>query len=93
MEFLKVDTNFEFEDLKEKHVGGVPRSMFLARLAGSKPIKNHRFLRDFIKRINTRKGDIPPIKEETRKKLQEYFEPYNEELEKFTGLDLIKWKK
>ena len=33
------------------------------------------------------------MKEEIRKTLQKYFEPYNEELEKFTGLNLEKWRK
>ncbi|HEC92398.1 MAG TPA: hypothetical protein ENI51_05310 [Candidatus Atribacteria bacterium] len=93
LEFLKVETDFSFKDLTEKHVGGAPRSMFLARLAGNKYIKNHRLLRDLIKKINTKKGAVPPMKGETRRKLQEYFEPYNKELEKFTGLDLSKWEK
>lgn len=56
-------------------------------------VRKHRILRDAIKRINTKKGKIPPMREETRKKLQEYFEPYNEELEKFTGLKLEKWRR
>jgi len=33
------------------------------------------------------------MKEETRKMLQKYFEPHNEELERFTGLNLEKWRK
>ncbi|HEC77247.1 MAG TPA: hypothetical protein ENI33_08350 [Thermoplasmatales archaeon] len=93
LESFGVDPNFEFRDLKEKHVGGIPRSIFLARLAGNKYIKKYRILRDFIKRINTRKGKVPPMKEETREKLQEYFEEYNKELEKFTRLNLEKWRK
>ena len=91
LKFLEVDENFEFKDLREKHVGGVPRSILLAKIAGSKYIKKYRLLRDFIKRINTKKGKTPPMKEETRKKLQKYFEEYNKELEKFTGLDISKW--
>lgn len=90
LKFLEVDENFEFEDLKEKHIGGAPRSMFLAKLVGSKYIKKYPLIRDAIKKINSKK--IPPMKEETRKKLQEYFEPYNKELEKFIGLDLSKWE-
>jgi len=93
LEFLEVEPNFEFKDLDEKHVGGMPRNILLAKLAGSKYIRNYRLLRDFIKRINTKKGKIPPMKTETRKYLAKYFDIYNEELAKFAGLDLSKWEK
>jgi len=92
LEFLEVEPNFKFKDLEEKHIGGMPRSMFLAKLAGSKYIKNHKLVRDFIKKINTKKGKVPEMKPETRKYLHGYFEDYNRELEKFTGIDLNKWQ-
>jgi len=56
LKFLNVEENFVFKDLQEKHVGSMPRSMFLARLASNRFIKKHRFVRDAIKRINTKKG-------------------------------------
>lgn len=93
LNFLNVDSDFEFKDLREKHVGGVPRSMFLAKLAGNKYIRKHRIIRDFIKRINTKKGETPPMNKKTREYLLEYFEPYNEELERFISINLDKWRK
>lgn len=57
-----------------------------------KYIRKYRLLRDFIKRINTKKGKTPSMKKDTRKKLQEYFESYNEELKKFIGLDISRWE-
>lgn len=91
LKFLDVEYDFEFKDLKEKHVGGIPKSKFLARLAGNRHVRNHRILRDFIKKINTRKGKIPPMEQETKKYLAEYFERYNKELEKFAAIKLDKW--
>ncbi|HEC87735.1 MAG TPA: sulfotransferase [Thermoplasmata archaeon] len=91
LKFLNLEPDFEFKDLKEKHVGGIPRSKFLARLAGNEYIRKHRILKDFIKRINTKRGKIPPMKRNTRKYLEIYFEEYNRELEKFAGIKLDKW--
>ena len=57
-------------------------------------IKKIPYLSDFINRvINMRRGEYPPMKTKTKKYLQEYFAPYNKELEKFTGLDLSMWEK
>ena len=92
LDFLGVDSHFKFVDLNEKHVGGIPRSLFLTKLVRCEPIKRCGIVREAIKRLNTKRGKIPPMKPETRRKLGEYFEPFNKELEKFTGLDLRKWE-
>jgi len=40
-----------------------------------------------------RRGKTPEIDASTKNKLKKYFEPYNDELAKFTGLDLSIWNK
>ncbi len=93
LEFLDVDENYKFKDLGEENVGGMPRSKFIAKFAEKKAIKNSPHLYRLIKMVNLkRKGKLPEIKKESRKYLEEYFSKYNEELSKFTGLNLDKWK-
>jgi len=74
------------------HVGGIPRSKFLLKLAGistrlsmmawDSPLFRNFFcdVRSAIKRINRVEGQKPKMSEETRKKLYEYFKPQNEDL-------------
>jgi hypothetical protein len=94
LKFLKVDDKYNFKDLSEENVGGMPRSKFLAELAEKKPIKKNVYFYRLIKTINLkRKGNLPKIETETRKYLEEYFDEYNQELKKFTGLNLDKWER
>jgi len=86
------DKNFEFIDLRRKHVGSIPRSKFLTTLLGTEIIKKNKLLRKSIMKINTKKGKIPPMKAETRKYLEQYFEEYNKKLKKITELDLSIWR-
>ena len=92
LQFLEVGSDFEFTDVKKKHVGGVPRSNSLAKIAGNKFVNNIKYLKWGIKIINTKKIK-PPIAGETRRYLQMHFSSYNQQLEKFTGLDLERWGK
>lgn len=93
LEFLNVDPNFNFGELKKFNVGGSVRSKSLAKFAQNKFIKKIPYLSEGIKRkVNMRKGKTPEISSSTRKKLKSYFEPYNNELAEFTGLDLSAWK-
>ena len=90
--FLKVDEDFDFGELKRYNVGGSVRSNFLAKTSQNKIVKKIPYLSEFIKRgVNMRRGKTPEIKPETKEELRKYFEPYNKELIKFTGLDLSKW--
>lgn len=91
LDFLNVDKDFEFNDLERKNVGGVPRTKILAKIGGSKIIRRHRFLKDLIVRLNTKKGETPSMSEGSRVFLEDFFRSYNEELKDFAGLDLSKW--
>jgi hypothetical protein len=92
LDFLDVETDVTFEDLSKKHVGGVPRSRLLAKLAGYETMKKVRFLRNLIIGINNKKGSVPQMNKETKKYLTTYFKPYNDKLKNFTGLDLSRWE-
>lgn len=92
LEYLEVETDFKFEDLNKKHVGGIPRSKLLAKLGGNEKIKKFRYLRYLIIGINNKKGYVPKMELDTQKYLYNYFTQYNKELEEFTGLDISTWE-
>jgi hypothetical protein len=94
LEFLNVDSNFDFGELKKFNIGGSVRSKSLAKFAQNKFIKKIPYLSEGIKRgLNMRRGKTPEIIPSTRRKLKSFFEPYNDELAEFTGLDLSAWNK
>jgi len=87
LEFFELE-KFRFV-IKKYNVGGAPKIILLTKInrtIGYIP-KVSKFI---LHRFNRAK--YPPMKKETRKYLQEYFESYNKELEKVTGLDLSKWR-
>ncbi len=47
----------------------------------------------FIKKINAKNKISPPMNASTRARLNEYFKPYNEKLEKLLRIDLSDWNK
>lgn len=85
-EFLGINP-FTF-DMEKHNVGGMPKNRFVVKLIeriGWIPV-----LTDFlIHRINKKR--YPKMSINVRRKLYRYFEPYNNELEKLTGLDLGVW--
>jgi len=88
-EFLKVNTNFTDPSWNIKHnEGKIPRIRKLNKLKVKIPIQ---LIRGFIHYINLK--DYPPMKQQTREYLINYFKPYNKELEKFLGRKLDKWNK
>lgn len=92
LQFLDVNSNFDFGKLKKRHVGGIPCSRFLSKLAFDTPIKRVTVVREFIHRvINTKKGVFPEMRSQTREHLQDFFAEYNKKLAEFTGLDLKVW--
>ncbi|HTL81422.1 MAG TPA: sulfotransferase domain-containing protein [Bacteroidia bacterium] len=46
---------------------------------------------EMLRNVNKTRKDYPQMKEQTRRVLLDYFRPYNEKLEKLTGLDLSDW--
>ncbi len=50
-------------------------------------------MQDYIKRINTSATAPPPTAPETRQRLIEHFQPYNEELGALLGRDLSEWNR
>jgi len=88
IEFLEIK---EYQFIIKRHnVGGAPRSRILIKVF-SKIGYIPKISEFILHKINT--TEYPSMKEETRQKLQRYFEPYNKELEKLTGLDLSEWEK
>lgn len=79
-------------EMPDIHVGGMPKSEFLRRINGivkmaSRVIWDFPELRNLtwdvsslIKKFNRIEGKKPPMNEETKRKLYEYYEPYNQEL-------------
>lgn len=94
--FLGVDSSFVPENPQKKFLeGGQPRTLFLAKIA-----KILRFgfytkaLHSKVVQINTKKTipKYPPMNEDIKKKLYEYFKPYNEELKKvYPELNISDW--
>lgn len=94
LKFLGVDEDLYIKEFKKYNIGGAPRSKILSKVSQHPVIKKIPYLSDFINRvINMRRGKYPPMKVATRRYLLNYFEPYNRELEKFTGLNLERWEK
>ena len=94
LEFLEIDTSFDFGSLKKYNIGGSPRSKILSKLYKNKIIQKIPYAADFINRgLNMKRGKYPSITNEFRKKLIDYYLPYNKSLEKLTGLDVSNWNK
>lgn len=90
-EFLEVDSNFDFGELKKYNIGGSPRTKALAKISQNKIIKKIPILSEGIKRgINMKRGKYPDMKKETEQKLKDIFKPYNEELKKLAKIDFNK---
>ena len=90
-EFLRVESNFDFGELKRYNIGGSPRTKTLAKISQNKIIKKIPILSEGIKRgINMKRGKYPEMKKETEQKLKKIFKPYNEELKKQTNLNFNK---
>lgn len=47
----------------------------------------------WLRELNSKEADHPPIKPSTREKLLENFRPFNRELEEFLGRELEAWRK
>jgi len=94
LSFLDVDETFEFGKLKKYNIGGSPRSKMLSKLYKNKFIQKMPYVSDFINRgLNMKRGRYPPIDINLRKRLIDYYKPFNESLEKTTGLDVTNWNK
>ena len=90
-EFLRVESNFDFGELKRYNIGGSPRTKTLAKISQNKKKKKIPILSEGIKRgINMKRGKYPEMKKETEQKLKKIFKPYNEELKKQTNLNFNK---
>lgn len=93
LRFLNVNESFDFGELKKHNIGGSPRSKRLATISRNRIVTKTPYLYGFMSKIiNQKKGRYSEMNKETRKKLQEYYKPYNEELEKITGLDIKEWE-
>jgi hypothetical protein len=91
LRFLDVDDNFSFGELKKFNVGGSPRSTWLTK--STRRFENIKIFHDAVDRLlNFKRGEYPKINPKTRKYLEDYFNPYNEEFGRLTNLSLEKWK-
>lgn len=89
-EFLGVNLEFKSPNWYTPHyIGESPRIWRLQQLKSkiSSPL-----LKKLIDWINLKPG-YPPINPQTKKSLNEYFKPYNNELERFLGKELTDWYK
>lgn len=83
--FLGVDENFSNYDLSKEHNSGKqPHSLRLQQLSSKMPVK---ILRDLINKFNLRNG-YTPLNYKMRDKLDDYFRPYNQELEQYLNRKL-----
>ncbi|OYT33099.1 sulfotransferase [Archaeoglobales archaeon ex4484_92] len=100
-EFLDVNTQFRIESFNNKNIGKRPRFLIIQRLIVAKlhtlhqyyipeayPLTNRLIL--LINALNLIPG-YPKMNPQTRKKLSEYFKPYNKKLEDFLGHKLEQW--
>jgi hypothetical protein len=93
-DFLGVDANAAIDvqlDVEERNRGGPPRNAFLGRLLARAPlwVREHWFRRLF--HLNRSTKQCPPMKEETRDALAEFYRPYNEELRSLIQMDTSTW--
>lgn len=88
--FLNVNDNFVSPNWHiPVYTGKSPKIWMLQRLKRYIPFK---VVHVVIDKINLKQG-YPPMNPQTRKKLIEYFKPYNKKLEKFLGRELSNWYK
>jgi len=91
-EFLGVDPSLKVKGIGIiRNQGGMSRSkltqMAVNRIFGE---RRNQF-RKLIQKINTRSG-YPPMNPTTRKALEEFYRPCNEELAKLTGINISDWQ-
>ena len=102
LQFLDVDDDYEFQDLRKKHTGGHPRSEMLLKLTAlpnffKKRSRNPKVKLPLVyavralKALNRGKG-YTPMHPETRKQLKQYFASCNIALEKMLCVDLTVWR-
>ena len=105
-EYIGVDKNFIPPNPNKAHYkGGMNRSKTLSKLRLKINEENIPFIPQMINLINVKgqasevffkkdKRGYPPMNPEVRKKLTEYFKPYNDELKKmYPRLDIEHWYK
>jgi hypothetical protein len=99
---LGLETNLNIDFKKKHNEKAMAKSTLLAKTTNSKNLLK-KLLKSFIgsdlrriikkkfQKINETSFEQPKMKEETRKKLIEYFKPWNQKLEILTGLNISDW--
>jgi hypothetical protein len=91
LEFLEVDSDFEFGELKKFNVGGSPRSLWLTKI--TRRFEYIKFFHDgFDRFINFKRGEYPPMNQKIREFLGQYFIQYNKEFERLTSCSAGNWR-
>jgi len=94
-EFLGVRSDYEFTRVgTRRNVTYMPRSVSLQWLSYQLfSRKGARILRQVKKLNRVDTAGYPPMSVATRRSLESFFEPHNEELSDLTGLNLSAWKR
>ena len=100
---LNIEPNINIDYFKKHNEKAIAKSNKFAKATNSKnPIKKilkslistdlRRTIKNKLQKANETSFEQPNMNTETRKKLLEYYQPYNHKLEILTGLDCSKWK-
>ena len=89
-DFIGVSSDVSIDNLRDVHVGGSPRTQFLARWSWSDFARRRTWLSYGLLWLNTSKKK-PVLDDDLKKHLTTVFQESNWVLHRLTGLDLSVW--
>lgn len=94
LQFLELPADLKLaKGDQSRNVTYLPRNVYLQWLAYKYFYRRFRLGYRAISKFNRRRGvSYPPLCEETKKKLDEFYRPYNLQFSKLTGLDISAWR-
>jgi hypothetical protein len=93
-EFLEVPVDVHLKDISQsRNITRLPRSVVLQCLAYKYFYRKFRVGYKMVSKLNLHgRADYPPLADNTRKQLDEFYYPYNIQFSKLTGLDISSWQ-
>jgi hypothetical protein len=78
---------------QSRNITHLPRNIYIQWLAYHYFYRRFRLGYRIISKLNRRRSaSYPPLDHETRKKLNEFYQPYNRQFSQLTGLDISSWQ-
>jgi hypothetical protein len=94
LDFLELPIDLKLAEVDQsRNVTYLPRNVYLQWLIYKYFYRRFRLGYKVISKLNRRRGvSYPPLCDETKKKLDEFYQPYNLQFSKLTGLDISAWQ-